>query len=181
MHNSQSASIENTFQPFFSKIHQRNIDPSSLINFLLEETNSTIEIIRGSQLIVDFHETLVIIANGGNIWDQTNPEMEKHRCKVLHRFAAQSASQQNNERFVKATSHLKKTGKYEQKANIYGIASNGFCLEVQSDDYSQDKILTEDDIAREIHSSHRKRGVTKGQKKAMYLVKTALEKKDWML
>jgi len=66
---------------------------------------------------------------------------------------------------------------YEQKANIYVIASNGFCLDVQSDDYSQDKILTEDEIAMEVHSSHCKRGVTKGQKKAMYLVKTALKKR----
>jgi len=43
---------------------------------------------------------------------------------------------------------LKKTGKSERKANIYGIASNYFRTEVEWDDeYSQDDSDTCDDIA----------------------------------
>jgi len=118
-------------------------------------------------LVIEFKDTLVIIANGGNIWDRTNPEMEEHCHKVLHHFAAQSASQQNNEQFVKATSHLKKTGKSEQKANIYGIASNGFCTEV----FSQDHSITNND-----NFKVRKRVVTKGLKRVMYLVEATLDK-----
>jgi len=97
---------------------------------------------------------------------------------VLCHFAAQSASQQNNEHMVKATSHLKKTGKSERKANIYGIASNDFHTEVEWDDeYSQDDVDTCDHISSDVHNQLCKHGVTKGQQRAMYLVKTALEKK----
>jgi len=49
-----------------------------LINFLTEETRYTIEEIQSSGLIDEFRDTLLIIANGGDIWDQANPEMEKH-------------------------------------------------------------------------------------------------------
>jgi len=157
---------ENILQPFFSKIHQKNIDPELLINFLTEETRDTIEEIRSSGLIAEFRDTLLIIANGGDTWDQTNPEMEKHWHKVLHCFAAQSANQQNNERFVKATAHLKKTGKCEQKANIYGIALNGFCTEVTCDDFSvDDHSDANDENSTEEHSWLCKCGITKGQKR----------------
>jgi len=67
IHYNQSAIREDTLQSFFSRSHQRIIDPCLLINFMLEETSSAIDVIRGSQLIVDFKDTLVIIANGGNI------------------------------------------------------------------------------------------------------------------
>jgi len=131
-----SASNENFV--FFSKIHQRTIDLQRLIDFLQRETLETIEMIRSQEVVERFKVTLQKISEGFNIWDRTNDETEEHRLKVLQCFSAQCSNQQNNERLVKATTYIKRTGKSEKKANIYGIASNGFAKDIREESFFQE-------------------------------------------
>jgi len=111
---------------FFSKIHQKTIELQRFCDFLQRETLQTIEKIRLEGIVTRYKSTLQKISEDFNIWDRTNDEAGEHHLRVFQCFSAQSSHQQNNERLVKATAYIKRTGKSEKKANIYDIESNGF-------------------------------------------------------
>jgi len=127
-----------------------------------------------------FKNTLERISEGCNLWDRTNEGTLEHCLHVLESFAAQSSNQQNNERFVKATAYLKRTGKSEKKANIYAIASNGFTAAIYEELCSPVEELPDSQAANiNLHYEEplcNQHVVKKGENKVVKFHKTVLEK-----
>ncbi len=157
---------------FESSIHGVTINIHDWIKILQSQTASTIEEIRTSDIVQRFRPHLEKIAEGFNIWDRTLPTTSAIRLEVLNTFAAQCATQHNNERLVKATSFLKATGKSERKASIMAIASNDFTTSL--DDTKNPTVDCNVDDADQGDARKKKR--IRGRKKAINLYQVAMKK-----
>jgi hypothetical protein len=106
------------------------IDLLKFTNFLEEKTKDCIGETRESFKVEKERDLLTKIANGFNIWNRADPEVETAaaRLRVLPSCCIQRATQHNFdcERNVKIGSSMGKTGKEEIMQRVYALASNNF-------------------------------------------------------
>ena len=111
---------------FDSKMHNQKIDLLKFADFLEQKTKDCIDEIRQSLKVEKERDLLTKIANGCNIWDRADPEVETARLHVLSSHCIQCATQHNCECNVKIGSSVGKTGKGEIMQSVCALASNNF-------------------------------------------------------
>lgn len=133
--------------------------------------------IRMTELVLDAQPALRFIVDSppGALWDPNNIDAAPHRHYALGMFAAEASSAQLQERHVKRTAFIKRTGKGERTSTMMALASNGLICDTRNsslsadDDDNASSAADEDSETNRIRKKNRRRNRVRGPAFVQYL------------
>ena len=92
-----------------------------------------------------FHKNHIrLVISGLDLWNHESPQATTVRHIVLTKYGSLPSTQHNNERLVKISLQIARTGKTGQSANHYLISANGFIRDCPNEP-SNDTVVNEEE------------------------------------